>query len=275
MDIHKLDQQLSKSETCPVLKANVLDVFSKMGLMELPEVLGDAVKFGINLHKKLEPSDFYISTSEKICEQFKIGDKNAKELFDLLDQSAVIYCQYVLMAFVLPDISNEISKLATIERASKKLRNLLPSPESDLFGLIKTADIIEAKNVESENTEKFFNQLNEYLLVLENLKTEISKSAFGQLTKIGSKSPKGNVAIRVWIISLYSIWENTLGRSLEFDGVEGVNGLSRFIDFAFETLLPIHQMIEHSQIEYAVRAFRNQPDSTHELLKPKKPPSIS
>jgi len=60
-----------------------------------------------------------------------------------------------------------------------------------------------------------------------------------------------------------------LDRSFTYDGTNGVNGVSRFTDFTFETVLCVHPSIEYTQVEYAVRAFREHPDNANVFLKPK------
>ena len=102
----------------------------------------------------------------------------------------------------------------------------------------------------------FFANLNLYLDALSGMHSRISDTAFGKLTKIGSKSPQGNLALRTWIMGTYIMWEEILGRNFQYDGQNGVSGPTKFSRFAFDAILPLHPEIEYDQIEYAVRAHR-------------------
>jgi len=264
----KLNVELTNANTCPVLKTHILKIFRNTEFSKEPETLGEMPKFLLELIEKEQALGLYNSLSPKFFSTHSISAHQQNDLIFNLESKAIYYCLFSTIPITLPEISAELTKIKKISIAAKKLQELLPPPDSDLFGLIKNVEVVESGNLNSDATEQFFAQIYTQLTALQNLKNFLSQSVFGQITKIGTKSPKGNINLRIWIITMYEIWVSLLGRDFNYDGRNGVGGPSRFIDFAFEALLPLHPSIEHSQIVHAVRAFRNQPDGTHVSLRP-------
>ena len=77
----------------------------------------------------------------------------------------------------------------------------------------------------------------------------------GQLMKLGVKSPKGNLSLRVWLEQAYEVWTVTMGRDFKYDCKDGVSGRKRFTEFAYSTLVIIHPSITYASLEYGVRAL--------------------
>lgn len=267
--INTLKAELTDARTCPVLTGHILRVFQDMDLGQAQGNIENLPSLILEYFPKRKSLGLYNPLENSFRETHKISSKFQNKIIETLDVYSIAYCVYSTFQFTSPDLSDELQKLKKITSISQKLRDVLPKPDSALFQLIKSADNIENLDLESKNVDYFFEQLNAALLTLEKLHEIFPSTALGQLTKIGSKSPNGNTALRIWIIGLHDIWTGILNRNFVYDGTNGQNGAARFTNFAFEALLPLHEAIEHSQVEYAVRAFRELPENAHELLKPK------
>jgi len=267
--LDKLDKALTEAKTCPVLKKHILTVFANIDDLPIPNSLGESLLLGADIANKAKPLELYLNLPKEFYERHKISKGLQNDLVSHLELYAIVYCLYAITPLSLRDLSEELKKLNKISAAAKKLQSILPQPDSDLYGLIKMLEATESANLHSKNADQYFSQMNTYLNTLINLKSILQQTALGQLTKVGQKASSGNITLRIWILLIYDIWTTQLGRSFQYDGVHGFNGPTRFTEFAFDTILLLHPSVEHSQIEYAVRAFRNQPENTHVALKPK------
>ena len=260
-------EEITQTLNCSVLKKHVSTVFKESMDFELSNLspYQIAMLFGENIR----PLNIYQSLPDDFWNRHKIEIKSQANVICELNKQASKYCCFSIYPEITPDITTEIKQLKKINTASKRLRQLLPSSEDGLYSILKVIGNIEVGSFHSDKIDLFFANLNQYLQTLEGLYDKIPLSAYGQLTKIGSKSPQGNLALRVWVLLTNLIWTEILGRSFIYDGPNGVSGPARFTNFAFEALLPLHLEIEHHQVEYAVRAFREQPEITYEALRPK------
>lgn len=265
--------EITQALNCNVLKKHVSMAFKEAVDFEMTNLTPHQI--GMQFAENLKPLNIYKSLPDGFWGAHKIAHDSQESIITELNYQATQYCLYSIYPDITPDIIAEIKRLKKVSAASKKLRQLLPSPEDGLFAALKTIVNIEVHDLNSQKFDIFFSRLNRDLETLEKLYSEIPQTAFGQMTKIGSKSPQGNLALRIWILLTNLIWTETLGRSFDYDGPHGVSGPARFTNFAFEALLPLHLEIEHHQVEYAVRAFREQPQTTHAALRPKKPLSPS
>ena len=69
------------------------------------------------------------------------------------------------------------------------------------------------------------------------------------------KSAKGNLALRIWVSSLYNCWTEILKRDLKFDGKNGISGRKRFIELSYCTLSIIHPEVGYDMVENSVTTF--------------------
>jgi len=269
MKLSRLETDVNQITTCETLKENIRRAFGKVEVSEMGTSLNEGFDMVLQSLANIEPLGLFSGNNGELFHKHKVQPELQSEATDFLEGVAIMYCFVSIYPIILPDISAEIDKLKKISRAGRKLRDLIPNQADDLFGIIRIIDGIERLNLRANNTNEFFENLQVCLKALEVMESQISLTAFGQLTKVKSKSPKGNIAIRTYISIMYDLWTRVLGRKFVYDGPDGLNGLSRFTDFAFDSILPVHPSVEHSQIEYAVRAFRQQRNDANALLKPK------
>ena len=175
----------------------------------------------------------------------------------------------------MPYTNEDLEQLRKIEKATEKLKGLLPARDTTLYMIMTMAEQIETHNTlnfdENRNAVPvFLNNLESMLDSLMAVRPKISQTKLGQFMKIGVKSQKGNLALKIWIDQLYGFWVGHLGRSFEYDGKNGFSGRKRFSEFAYETLAVIHPSLTHGTVENAVRSYYDKYHKNSEALPPKK-----
>ena len=249
---------LTQTIGCDTLKTHVANFFKNSKLVSYQEEKdGELYDFIMSWVSKMEPLEIFDNLESRFWNSHKIDPESQSKVKNALGVQAAQYCLYALYPDITPDIIENFNRLKKISILVQKLKNLLPEPNDELFSLLKCIDSIENRDLQSKNVDVFFSSLNLHLDALSDIYSRISETGFGKLTKIGSKSPQGNLALRTWVISSHIIWEEILERSFQYDGLRGVSGPAKFANFAFDAILPLHPEIEYSQIEYAVRAFRH------------------
>ena len=163
-------------------------------------------------------------------------------------------------------MTEQLGRVREISEVATKLKSLLPKSDDPLLILLQVLSLAETENFELDPVGEFLMQFNLGLDELINLPSNIPENKGAQFLKIGTKSPKGNMNLHLWIEALFQIWSELLERSFEHDGTQGISGRKRFTDFAFEALLPIHEGISHSSVKYAVRMFADKLKTGSTLL---------
>lgn len=258
--LSELKIKLKNANTCEVLTKHIVNIFETMNLFELEESWHKEEPWIAKFASELTSLELYNPQETGFFNKHKISPDIRETIIQNLEFSSSCYCVHSISPLGLTDTISHLKQLKKISNAAGSLRSILPKPESELFQIIKIADNIETANLDSTNVDEFFKQLDSYLQSLEQLHSKIPNTAYGRMNKIGSKSPKGNIPLRSWVQWMYEIWSQQLKRNFVYDGVNGVNGPSKFTEFAFDTISRVHPAIEHSQVEYAVRAFREQLD---------------
>ena len=249
-------EELKNIAKCKTLRTHISKLLENSGLYKFNENDGDVYEFMMNWATNLEPMGIYENLEPVFWRDHKIVSQLQSKVTEDLELQASQYCIYAIYPDITPFMSESIDRLKKISNAAIKLKDLLPESDDELFFILKSIENIEIGDLHSKKVDVFFSNLSDYLNAIIGINSNIPNSSFSKLTKFGTKSKQGNVALRVWIEGCFIIWQQILGRSFEYDGRSGVSGPARFANFAFEALLPLHPEVEHSQVEYAVRAFR-------------------
>ncbi len=274
MNLVKLKAELAGEGMCPVLSEHILDMAS-----QLPE-LGDNVNAieGMNTIIKQfyqGPYAGYFETNrQQIIENSKIQTEHIHLVIQGLDLMAKTYFMYGLIPLVHEDIIDGFDELKKIEKAAQKLKDLLPKKYSILYTVLTMVEQAQPNpslhfDESSNAAAQYFTNLNFMLESLIKLRPYIPQTAMGQFMKLGVKSPKGNLALRVWLEQAHALWTVDLKRNFEFDGKEGVNGRKRFTEFAYEALITIHPVMQYASVEHGVRALLERNSKLNALLPPK------
>ena len=248
--------ELRKIAKCKTLRAHIAKLLENSGFYEFNEDEGKVYEFMMNWATNLKPLGIYENLEPVFWQDHKILPEFQEKVTPNLEILASQYCIYAIYPDITPYMSESIARLKDISNAAIKLKNLLPESDDELFFILKGIENIEIRNLHSKKVDVFFSNLNVYLDALIGIKSNIPNSTFSKLTKFGTKSSHGNVALRVWIEGCFIIWQEILGRSFEYDGLNGVSGPTKFSRFAFDSILPLHPEIEYGQVEWAVRTFR-------------------
>lgn len=121
----------------------------------------------------------------------------------------------------------------------------------------------------TNNAALYFTNLETMMDGLINLRSVVPQTAMGQFMKLGVKSPKGNLGLKVWLEQAYDLWTSSMGRNFKHDGKDGINGRKRFTEFAYNTLIIIHPAITYSSLKHGVRALLERRSKTIASLHPK------
>lgn len=260
MSVTKTHAYLSEQEICPTLAQHIIDFAQKHEVIFGDE---DAITtLNEFLNAFYEPSIFTYYSEQKttLINTCNIEVDFQKLVFVHLEDLAKFYVLYSMSAldrFGTTEILNDLRKIA---KAAENLKALIPKKNSKTFALLATIDHLEKNNNltfdQKDNAAYVFldhtiEVLDEYI----RLPNAIPKSQLGQLLKIGVKSAKGNLALRLWVENSYRIWIKVLERNLKFDGKHGVNGRKRFLEFSYTALIVIHPNISFSKVENAVTLF--------------------
>lgn len=248
--------ELTKNIKCETLKHNIDELFKTSNLFHFKENDGNLFELTLDWATRIKPLKVFDELDANFWKTHDISEATRIQVKDALELQAAQYCIYTIFPDMSLSISLELKRLKKISSAAKKLKDLLPKPDEQLFVILTTIESIEVGTQYSKNIDVYFSNFNSYLDALIGMHAKIATTQLGQFTKLGSKSPQGNLALRVWIACSFIIWEEILGRSFKYDGLRGVSGPAKFANFAFDAILPLHTQIEFSQIEYAVRAFR-------------------
>ena len=193
-------------------------------------------------------------------ETFSITPEHMESFLDALENSGKMYIFQTLVYLDRQEIVGIHEDFKKIARAAQNLKDLLPAKDSRAFALLVMIDQLEKKqNLEFDEKTNAAYQM--YTIAekvtdeLIRLPKVLPESGIGQFLKIGTKSAKGNMSLRLWVDHLYHIWIDKLSRDFKFDGKLGVNGRKRFTNLTYETLAIIHPEIPFGSVENAVTAF--------------------
>lgn len=265
--IDDLINQIDKKYECQKLtkhsKKLFEDIFSDVGEEDIKHALDKIVM------PKIVESEYKIYSENKIkeySEKFSIPISSHESIFSEVELCGRFYIFYTIIPFITEDLNYPLAEIKKISDLATKLKQALPEDNDSSFQLINILNGIETNDLQSNQVSEFLSFMKQGLSALEELPLKIPNSKGGDLLKIGVKSPKGNIALKVWIMSLYDIWTIKLDRSFKYDGPQGVNGRKRFTDLAYECLLPIHETIEYETVKYAVRSFATRKKASSEHL---------
>jgi len=181
------------------------------------------------------------------------------------------YLMYGLIPLVHEDLIDGFEDLKKIEKAAKKLKNVLPEKDSNLYTILAMVEQTQSHanlhfDEETNAAALYFTNLNIMVDAIINLRSVIPQTAMGQFMKLGVKSPKGNLGLRVWLEQAHGLWTGYLRRDFKHDGKDGINGRKRFTEFAYDTLIIIHPAMTYASVEHGVRALFDRQSKVSALL---------
>ena len=274
MNLVKLKAELAGAGTCPALSKHILDMAVNMPI--LPDDI-TAID-GMNLILRqffMSPYVGYFENKKiKIIEGAKIAPEQVDGVFQGLDFMAKTHIMYALIPLVNEDMIDGFEELKKIEKAAQKLKDLLPAKDSTLYTILAMVEQTQSHShlhfdENTNNAALYFTNLETMMDGLINLRSVIPQTAMGQFMKLGVKSPKGNIGLRVWLEQAYEMWTDGLGRNFKHDGKDGVNGRKRFTEFSYNTLIIIHPAMVYASVEQGVRALLDRRSKVSAPLPPK------
>lgn len=172
-----------------------------------------------------------------------------------LDMAAVLYAMYATIPVTSPYLKEELEHMKKVERAAVRLRGLLPNTDSPMVRLFDVASAVQAPNTNTTSASQYFEQLDKMLEGLINARKALYRTALGKAYKLGQKSPKGNLATKLWMKITYGIWTVNLSRHFKYDGQNGFNGRKRYLDFAYTCLNHIDPRVEFQTLENILKEY--------------------
>lgn len=255
MKFDDLQKELLSDSKCPVLVGHFSNLF---GGVHADNIEGEPS----DILSRITPvlwNDEYVLYADKfrdsMREKFSIPEDKFQDMINMLEMNGRVYILYSLMPLASKNMNSEFKRLREISTAAKKLRELLPDEGDELLTLLSTLNNIELRNMERNDISIFMKQLKQYLSTIEIWPETIPKTNAAKLLKVGIKTAKGKMSLHILVASYYELWTGFLGRNFEYDGPKGVSGRTRFIEFIYEFLLPIHQSIQFETVKNAVRTF--------------------
>ena len=181
--------------------------------------------------------------------KFGIDKSELPEINRELNVALNFYAIYRVLPIVYSGLLEIIEKLDKIAHAAEKLRALLPKEDDPLFSILDLAVYAERGPTSRNDLQNYFANLDTTLLGLISTKDAFKQTQMGKAFGVGSPKRKGNLALKLWMMSLHGIWTESLKRNLKYDGPQGLNGRARFIDFCYETLVEFDPSATHHSIE--------------------------
>ena len=270
----QIKAKLAGAEFCPVLSEHILHLLEFFGDYPQDKSSVKGMDFTLKRFVNTPHVGYFDNDQKSITAQFKISTEQEKPIFDTLDTIAKLYVMYAIMPLTVTYSNEDLDQLRKIEKAAIKLKKLLPTKDSSLYMIMTMTEQIEShKNLvfnEAENAVPvFFNTLNDMLENLISVRSEIPITKLGQFLKLGVKSQKGNLALKIWIDQLYGLWFGYMKRSFDYDGKDGVSGRKRFTEFTHETLIIIHPSLAYNTVENGIRAYLDKYHKSSEASPPK------
>lgn len=195
--------------------------------------------------RKLEPL---------LAKTFRISKEELEDVYKALNVSLNIYATYKVLPYIYKDMVKAIDRLDNIARAAKRLQKLLPEGDDVLLGLLDLAIIGEKGLKGSGEVKDYFKSLDIILSDLIKTKDALTQTQLGRLFGLGSPKRKGDLGLKLWMHHLYIIWTGYLGRSVDYDGPNGVSGRSRFINFCYYILIEFDPNAKYHSIENLYRS---------------------
>ena len=274
MNLIKLKAELAGAGTCTVLAEHILNLV--LTLPDLPnDITGiDGMNLVIGRLFESPYEGYFEDEKSKIIQDAKIAPQQVHDVFQDLDFMAKTHIIYALLPLVNEDMIDGFEDLKKIEKAAQKLKDLLPEKDSALYTILAMVEQTQSHShlhfdENTNNAALYFTNLETMVDGLINLRSVLPQTAMGQLMKLGVKSPKGNLSLRVWLEQAYEMWTVTMGRDFKHDGKEGVSGRKRFTEFTYSTLAIILPAITYASLEYGVRALLERRSKTGAPLPPK------
>lgn len=274
MNLVKLKAELAGAGTCPVLSEHILDMAVKMPILPDDITAIDGMNLILSQFFMSPYAGYFENKKTKIIEDTKLAPEQIYDVFQGLDFMAKTHIMYALVPLVNEDVIDGFEELKKIEKAAQKLKDLLPAKDSTLYTILAMVEQTQSHShlqfdENTNNAALYFTNLEAMMNGLINLRSVIPQTAMGQFMKLGVKSPKGNLALRVWLEQAYELWTGGMGRNFKHDGKDGINGRKRFTEFAYNTLMIIHPAITYSSLEHGVRALLERRSKTIAALHPK------
>jgi len=255
MKFEKIRSELVKSYNCALLERHFINLFedcfsfkSEVSSEQFfekfwPTILNTKYRF------------FDEKTSRKICREHKIPKLYEVEIFSRIEENGRMYLLFSILPAASKIINEDMERIREISRAADKLKTMLPDKDDPIYVFLQLLSFVDSENPNTDPVGVFLHQMDLALAELVSLPERIPANRGAKLLRVGAKAPKGHINLHMWVEGLYSIWSQILGRNFEYDGPNGVSGKKRFINFAHDCLLPIHENSLHSQVTYTVRMF--------------------
>ncbi|WP_026942867.1 hypothetical protein [Hellea balneolensis] len=271
----QIKAKLASAEFCPILSQHILSFLKTFEDYPEDQSSVKGMDFILKRFVNTPHIGYFEKDANRLINQFKIIKEHQHILLESLDRLAKFYVMYAIMPLVIPYTNEDLEQLRKIEKATEKLQSLLPARDSTLYMIMTMAEQIETHNSLNFNEDMsavpiFLNNLDSMLDSLIAIRPKVTQTKLGQFLKIGVKSQKGNLALRIWIDQLYGLWVGYMGRSFEYDGMNGINGRKRFTEFAYETVSIIHPTLTYNTVENAIRAYYDKYHKNSEALPPQK-----
>lgn len=255
MKFEKIRRELAKSYNCALLEWHFTNLFEDCFNLN-PEVSSEQFfeKFWpIILNSKYRFFDE--KTFREICLEHKIPKLSEVEIFSRIEEYGRMYLLFSILSAASKMINEDMERLREISRAADKLKNMLPDKDDPIYVFLQLLSFVESENPNADPVGVYLHQIDLALSELVSLPERIPANKGAKLLRVGAKAPKGHTNLHMWVEGLYSIWSQILERNFEYDGPKGISGKKRFINFAHDCLLPIHENCLHSQVTYTVRMF--------------------
>lgn len=271
----QIKAKLSSEKFCPVLSKHIINLFDVFEdyPQEQSSIIG--VDFILKRFVNTPHVGYFSNDQKRLSTLFKISAEQENPIFEALDTVAKFYVMYAIMPLTVTYSNEDLEHLRKIEKAAERLQSLLPEKNSSLYMIMTMAEQIETYG-DLHFDEKinavpvFFDNLDETLSKLIAVRLKIPQTKLGQFLKLGVKSQKGNLGLKIWVDQLYRIWFGYMERSFDYDGRNGTSGRKRFTEFAYETLVVIHPLLTYGTIENSVRSYYDQYHKNSEGLPPLK-----
>jgi len=217
---------------------------------------------------------YFEASKAAIIESTKLAPEQIQDILLGLDFMAKTHLMYALIPIVNEDIIDGLEDLKKIEKAARKMKDLLPEKDSTLYTILTMIEQTQSHshlhlNESTNNAALYFSKLDAMMDGLINLRSVLPQTAMGQFMKLGIKSPKGNLGLKVWLAQAYEMWTGAMRRNFKYDGKNGVNGRKRFTEFAYNTLIIIHPAMTYPSVEQGVRALLERKSKINAPLPPK------
>lgn len=234
--------------SCETLCGHLEDYTSRLMASLTPESWFTDIENLQLVTDKIGTLGIYDHVRGKLAKQYKIPLSQINEIFEIIESASVLYVASTLTKHIPEGMENDIDRIKQLALAAKRFKTLVEDADPYFLDVLQMVDHVEDKQVFVPNAKEYFGDLVKKLERVIEFESNFTETKIAKAWMLGTPHRKANIGLYSWVLDMYGIWTNNLGRTMQHDP-KGMSGRKRFLEFMYDCFAYVHPELEYETIE--------------------------